>query len=260
MKKCRKGFTIIEVVLFLALSGFLIGGIILSTNISISRQRYNDSVNDFAEFLRKVYSNVYNVSNNSENAGRSGQAIYGKLIVIGEDAKKGGTVYSYSVVGKAAKSSELNGTNIISMLKNDLHANVIKENASGGVEPYEREEYTIPWEALIQQTDSSKQFKGLILVVRSPVSGTIHTYSYINPPDNLMDYKNKLETGSNASATNLFSNLLNDSNLTEKEINMCIQSEDNNWGKRRNVRIADRASNSSGVELISLDSNDNKCK
>ena len=55
------GFTIIEVMLFLAISGLLFVGIIAGTSMSISRQRYNDSVQDFTQFLREQYSSVTNI-------------------------------------------------------------------------------------------------------------------------------------------------------------------------------------------------------
>ena len=55
------GFTIIEVMLFLAISGFLVVGIIAGTGVSISRQRYNDSVQTFTQFLREQYSSVTNI-------------------------------------------------------------------------------------------------------------------------------------------------------------------------------------------------------
>ena len=65
MKKhiIKHGFTIVEVSLFLALSGFLMVGLILGANISIARQRYNDSVNSFADFIRGAYADTLNVAN-----------------------------------------------------------------------------------------------------------------------------------------------------------------------------------------------------
>ena len=61
--KDRQGFTIIEVILFLAITGALLAGLLAGSVSSIKRQRYNDSVNDFVEFLRRTYSEVVNVEN-----------------------------------------------------------------------------------------------------------------------------------------------------------------------------------------------------
>ena len=54
----RSGFTIIEVMLFLALSGFLLVGILAGTGSSIANQRYKDAVQDAVDALRDAYSFV----------------------------------------------------------------------------------------------------------------------------------------------------------------------------------------------------------
>ena len=56
----KHGFTIIEVSLFLAITALLFVGITVGTQNSINQQRYADSVNSFADFLRNVYSQVSN--------------------------------------------------------------------------------------------------------------------------------------------------------------------------------------------------------
>ena len=105
MKKRLKGFTIIEVSLFLAITGLLFLGVIIGVQSSVFRQRFNDSVQNFAEFLRGVYAEAMNVQ--SADSGRSNQAIYGKLITFGEgigfDGKSvdgnGNQAFVYDVVG-----------------------------------------------------------------------------------------------------------------------------------------------------------------
>ncbi|MCL1839633.1 prepilin-type N-terminal cleavage/methylation domain-containing protein [Candidatus Saccharibacteria bacterium] len=59
-KKRVFGFTIIEVMIFLAISGVLIIGIIAGAGATVARYRYNDAVQDLAEFLRSQYSTVVN--------------------------------------------------------------------------------------------------------------------------------------------------------------------------------------------------------
>ncbi len=54
----HKGFTIIEVMLFLALSGLLLVGILGGLGGNIARQRYNDAVQDTVNMLRDQYSFV----------------------------------------------------------------------------------------------------------------------------------------------------------------------------------------------------------
>jgi len=54
----RKGFTIVEVMLFLALSGLLLVGLLGGLGGNIARQRYNDAVQDVADIMRDQYSFV----------------------------------------------------------------------------------------------------------------------------------------------------------------------------------------------------------
>ena len=57
----RAGFTVIEVMFFIGISGMLLAGVLVGSSASIARQRYKDSVQDFAEFVRRTYSSVLNV-------------------------------------------------------------------------------------------------------------------------------------------------------------------------------------------------------
>ena len=54
----RRGFTIIEVMLFLALSGLLLVGILGGLGGNIARQRYSDAVEDIVNMFRDQYSFV----------------------------------------------------------------------------------------------------------------------------------------------------------------------------------------------------------
>lgn len=77
-KLSEKGFTVIEVMLVLAITGLLFVGIVGSSFGSIQFQRYEDSVNSFAESLRNIYNEVLNPR--SDQGGHSDTAMYGKMI------------------------------------------------------------------------------------------------------------------------------------------------------------------------------------
>ena len=100
------GFTIIEVSMYLAITAMLFVGIAMTTQSRIENQRYDESVNDFAEFLRNVYSEVENTQNvkygsagtsyrkgcttdsstsetlTVKDTGQSNCAFYGKVIIF----------------------------------------------------------------------------------------------------------------------------------------------------------------------------------
>ncbi len=137
--KNKKGFTLIEVTLFLALTVALFFPLVVGTSTSISRQRYQDAVNDIYSYLQNTYSEVENLVNanggsndrssctlassiataNNRNSslassrpedlsfGRSNCAIYGKVFFFlptedstySDSGKTTHTIVSYDVLG-----------------------------------------------------------------------------------------------------------------------------------------------------------------
>ena len=114
----QKGFTIIEVMLFLALSGFLLVGILAGTGSSIANQRYKDAVQDATDALRSAYSFVADTQvetrDKSEGAcggttkdgleglgdanslrGRTSCAVYGAVVMI-----DGNRIQTTTVIGR----------------------------------------------------------------------------------------------------------------------------------------------------------------
>lgn len=63
-QKTRRGFTIIEVMLFLAITGLMMLGILAAVTGGINRQRYDDAVASLSDFMQGQYSLVDNVITN----------------------------------------------------------------------------------------------------------------------------------------------------------------------------------------------------
>lgn len=262
MKSKRRGFTLIEVMLFLAITGLLFAGVIVGVQNSMFQQRYNDSVQSFAEFLRSLYSQTSNVQN-SNSKGRSNRAVYGRLVVFGEKKKlngepnNDGTVIAYDVVGDA--DGAFFG-DIRSAIQR-LNLNVVIESGSTVEYAGNVEEYTPRWGATIQTITPNTTFYGAILVIRHPSSGTIHTLvkTTSNNSDRIYSINNLVNSGSTAANIQaLFSNW-NGFNIGE--LDFCINpSGIQNSQSRRNVRMISNARNASGVEVIELDSSDNNCR
>ena len=115
----QKGFTIIEVMLFLALSGFLLVGILAGTGSSIANQRYKDAVQDATDALRSAFAFVsdtqietrdsshsscggtvdandgFDSSDKNANRGRTPCAVYGAVVMI-----DGNRIQTTTVVGR----------------------------------------------------------------------------------------------------------------------------------------------------------------
>ena len=131
MRKRAYGFTLIEVALFLAVTGILFVAITVGVQNSIYQQRYNDTVQNYSNFLQNLYSEVANVQ--SVGNGRHEVAIYGKLVTFGESGTNGDkqTINIYNVIADAVNSSEITASNDTLGLLKGLHANVVRKNESG---------------------------------------------------------------------------------------------------------------------------------
>lgn len=276
----RKGFTFIEIALFLAVTAALFIGIALGMQNSIFRQRYNDAVQNFFEFMRSVYSKVSNPQSPGE--GNSNTAIYGKLIVFGEEYDMDGNkineldgrpIFVYDVVGDAVGSQEMGTGNVLEILA-ALKANVVRKTYGyngvvNGVELASPEKYEMRWQTELQNTDWSP-FTGSILVVRHPRSGTINTLILKNTiiPVNYQRKQadNAYKAGGTYSAIdNLLKEYLvktTDPKFKVAEVNFCISPYgpgESGTTPRQEIRLLENARNASSVEMIETDGGDNLC-
>lgn len=265
----RHGFTLIEVSLFLAISGLLLVGIIAGTQSSISAQRFKDSVQNFAEFLRSVYSEVNNPQNTGTNMGRSDYAMYGRLISFGQKRTTTGAtipdyeqrIYVYDVIGQ----SDSIGTGSVTEALKAANANVIIENkdAAGNTTSVSFagnvREYIPTWGASIDAKTNGTPYTGSILIVRHPRSGTISTLissDVININKTVIDANNSKNF---ATVRKMLKDKLN--SFGTSEVNFCVNPNGPNLKAdvRRNVRLLSNARNASGVELINQDDENNEC-
>ena len=241
MKRFKRGFTLIEVSLFLALTALLFVGIAVGVQNSIYQQRFNDAVQNFAEFLRTAYSQVLNVQ--SEGTGRSDKAIYGKLITFNVDSDTGKNVINtYNVIGDVSNSI---GTGTAIGLLEELEGNVvIEEEDVGGGKTYTPvgfvENYTPRWGAAIQKSDGSKNpFVGALLIIRHPLSGTVYTY--------VTDEQISVGTDD----PKIFGGE-SEERFVIKQVDFCVNPNGpGEGGVRRDVRVVNNARNASGIEIVS---------
>lgn len=275
MKKMRKGFTLIEIALFLAVTGLLFVGIVAGTQNSIWQQRYNDSVQNFTNFIRNIYSEVSNPQ--SIGDGRSDLAIYGRLITFGQDIDLDGgvvgadsdieqKVFVYDVVGNAYGTT---GTGDVLTLLARLDANVVRtetdEDGERQVVPVGIvETYTPTWGAVIESAEDrsggAKLFEGSILIVRHPKSGTINTLYY----DGVIDVNARVAEANlredYASTKNLLVDYLGDFEVVDVDFCVNPYGLGETGAMVRDIRIVRNARNASSVEIIDLDSEEDRCE
>lgn len=261
MKRIRRGFTLVEVSLFLAITAVIFVSIAVGTQNSIFQQRYNDAVQNFAEFLRSMYSQVTNVQ--SEGHGRSEYAIYGKLVNFEEDENGNNKITTYNVIGDVAEDDLDNG-NVLDRLKK-LNADVVLNKGVGENIEYKPvgfvEDYRPRWASQIQTTkgwdEKYKVFTGALLIVRHPSSGTVYTYSSNEPIKDVDGYIRGLNSGlsvENQLLTKIESDNESDKFSSANDVDFCVNPNGAERSTlRRDVRIVAGARNATGVEIISDD-------
>lgn len=256
MRRKKSGFTIVEVSLFLAITALVFVGIAVGTQNSIFQQRYNDAVQNFVEFLRGAYSQVTNVQ--SEGDGRTGYAIYGKLVVFGGKKDGENKIKTFNVIGKIESNGSNNGGTILEQL-NSRDANVIYDGPNGPTSVGIVEDYTPKWASQIQTTDglSNNKYKiidGALLIIRSPDTGSVNTYVYSNSGSNVGDNMlDKISENNNPFAGSNGSYLTSDY-FKKEDMNFCINPNGADKSNlRRNIRIMAGARNSSSIVVVSDD-------
>lgn len=175
----RAGFTIIEVMLFLAITGVLAIGILATAGASIASQRYKDAVATFQSDIQQQYEDAVSVVNDredpidgcSETRGRSECVLLGKFMTV----ESGGLVKQYRVYGTEpadALAPSAAYRDEYQVLKS-YTPRVVEENV---------QETEMEW-----GTGIARPIRGTgagsapldlgILVLRSPQSGLIYTFT-----------------------------------------------------------------------------------
>lgn len=260
MKKLvKRGFTMVEVMLFLAITGIILVSVIISTRNAVNEQRYNDSIQNFAEFLRSVYSSVSNPKGKTGGlgGGKGETALYGKLVTFGEDKQYNpdNKIYVYDVIGDAKVVTG----DTISALK-AVKADAVIRNGSTTALTGGKADYRPNWDAKLENPNGTV-YKGAILIARSPASGTIYTYVM---EGSTLEISELLSRNITPSATKPSLQLaLEAGKFTQKEISFCVIPEGLfvfGGVRHREVRIASGAHDASAIVLSSMDGEDNKCK
>ena len=327
--KRLKGFTLIEVALFLAISGAIFAVIMANTSASVARRRYSDTVNDVVEEIRNAYSATINVENyrtktddasfwcsatsaykggfhldSSSQAsaskktdnypGRTRCAIYGQVITFGENSNSSdefaqSDIYRYTIVGQAVEKDiePGDGDEVLEALV-DVGANIVtmkqKNDAMTectAVPAGNVASHSLQWTGRIENKEDRDLFHGAIMIARSPVSATVHTYIYTahkdttkdNPiDDGTFNVQNWLRTTPSAAcnsanfhdASNMFvMKAINEDKWTRtQDLDICIGSDDLPavGNKRRAIRIHGGGTNESAVELLTEADSVSICK
>lgn len=180
------GFTIIETMLFLAITGLMAVGILVGSGVTISQQRYRDSVNSLQTLLQDQYSAVRDVVNSRDTAWTCDSSG-----VVAEATTSGGQLRGTAdcvLLGRLLQVEE-NGRDItVADVVGARRANAvtaasdleeIKTNYLLGVSPVGQEKKEVGWGGVIVKPGTTEPQSLSMLVVRSPLSGATLTFTQL---------------------------------------------------------------------------------
>lgn len=239
--KNTHGFTIIEVMLFLAVTGLLAIGILAGSGVAIGQQRYRDSVNAMKSLLQEQYSQTSNIVNDRagneactnavvvapptnvpdpQPRGTSDCLLMGRLVTIGADGKQ---LIASNVVGyRTSDAADVESTDLA-----ELTANYVL-----GISPDNQITDTVEWGATIVEPKTTTPLSISILVLRSPLGGSTMTFVREGLQANVAAM---LSGGPSGDATDL-----------------CIDASTGSFvGQRLAVRIGGHAASASAIEVPS---------
>lgn len=193
MSRVRQtGFTIIEVMLVLAVTGALMLGVLASVQLSVNEQRYRDTLLGVQNELQKQYNETAHVVNLRDDTsditecnaarGASNCIILGRLIrVTNEQISSSSVVAQPSTDGVAGNPEngipdEVEDNNLSNDPTTEEEYFALYDFFSA---PESVESYDVPWAARINNEhdgpDDDQEFRMFIL--RSPRTGLVYTYS-----------------------------------------------------------------------------------
>lgn len=200
----KKGFTIIEVLLFFGVTSLMIAGMFIALGSSIGNQRYKDAVESFKSVLQQQYSDVINVYNNRDGVWTCQRSGANRVIVSQVDTSSPNAVYrgqsSCDVVGRyvvvnggaitsqavlALREGDPSGDNDVARMRSAAY--------SYGVTDIDQATHQMEWGTSISWPTGSAITDGrsagassaprsiAILIVRSPESGGVFTFTNDTP-------------------------------------------------------------------------------
>lgn len=180
-----RGFTVIELMLFLGITGMLFAALMVGANNTIIQQRYKEGVIDYAALLQDQYSEVLNTRNDRPNNWSCENSIVSPEAVNGEFRGTSSCV----LLGKAIEVTEADGGRKIETTSVvGYYVPVGDEEPQGDIEALDAYNPRVPqdfdtkvfemgWGTNLT-THEGEDSTASFLILRSPTSGLIRVFAW----------------------------------------------------------------------------------
>lgn len=175
----KKGFSLIEVVLFLGITGLIVSVMLIGVGAGLNQQKYRDALSSLMGYVQNQYNLVANVNNTRPNT----EVCNGARIISGIGPTAGRS--DCTVVGMLLRTvggEEVTSTKVISTVdpttlpknSDDSETEVLRDARL--VSAPNPDTYNPSWDTTIVTSGVNDPMNFSILIVRSPTTGVIHTF------------------------------------------------------------------------------------
>jgi type II secretory pathway pseudopilin PulG len=234
------GYTIIEVMLFFAVTGGLMLAVLGSASVGVNTQRYNDALNTFTAIVQQEFTNATNVVNTrSVPAGCGGALVddqprgISNCFIIGRlmNIDRNGTITKSNLVGRepGAVDSDISELELI-------------RDYAPTIDTRSSEADSMSWDTAIERGSPAARTSVSVLMLRSPRSGNVYSY-VVKLPENPISSDEQLTT--------TIGNLIGES-PRRNSIDQYLCVDRSGWvlTPSRAVKIAPYSSGPSGVSVV----------
>lgn len=180
-----KGFTIIEVMLFLAITGGLFAALMVGVNVGIVQQRYRDSGRSYQSLIQDQYARVLNTQNDREasltcNPDGSGNVDDTTTIPRGTQGASECVILGRAIQiknsGQTVEASSVTGYDVPLSDTDDITA---IRNYKPKLASFDMTSTDLDWGSSLKttiQSGAQHPSEAVILILRSPISGLVRVF------------------------------------------------------------------------------------
>ena len=188
MLKRQNGYTLVEVVLFFAITGLVMAVLLVGSGTALNQRRYQDAATSLTSYIQ----NQYNLATNINSSRDVSEACVGGSVVIDATSTVQRGTSSCTIVGRmfwgftdadgtGIKSRQVIATRDAATLPlnpSDSDAKVLQDAAlTLGMQ---EDVYRPEWGTKLVAPSPGGAAKFSVLIARVPTTGVIHTYSMQN--------------------------------------------------------------------------------